>query len=242
MKIDKKKIFEILDYHNLKNDEKKWIDLHWYRYYETLQLIPVIKNANVLEIGIGNGHLGIILKGLYNYNVTGTDILRNEMYEKKLKDKGINIIYFDLTKDKLPFDMNQFDIVIIAEVLEHLITEHPPINEFKKIHEILKDNGYIILSTPNIAALYKRLRLIIGENPLMRTESNLPSYDKHFREYTAQEISLLLKETGYRIEQLKFSNCLAKMFNVPFYYKYPYLLLSALPTLRDRIFILGKKI
>jgi 2-polyprenyl-3-methyl-5-hydroxy-6-metoxy-1,4-benzoquinol methylase len=51
--------------------------------------------------------------------------------------------YYALDDVKEPFD-----VVFLFEVIEHLDLEEG-LNMFKKIHLILKEGGYLILSTPN---------------------------------------------------------------------------------------------
>lgn len=77
--------------------------------------------------------------------------------EKALRKQRPNIFYKSLDIDKrLPQDYyslndikEQFDVVIMIEVIEHLILEEG-IKLLKKIREFLKENGKLVLTTPNI--------------------------------------------------------------------------------------------
>jgi hypothetical protein len=52
----------------------------------------------------------------------------------------------------------------------------------------LKRGGVLILTTPNIASLFRRLRLLLGIQPI---------YHYHVREYTMREVISLLREAGF---------------------------------------------
>ena len=58
---------------------------------------------------------------------------------------------------KLPFKNNEFDLIWCSEVIEHLINPTETISEF---HRILKNNGEMIITTPNSGFwLYHLLRI-----------------------------------------------------------------------------------
>jgi SAM-dependent methyltransferase len=50
-------------------------------------------------------------------------------------------------KDRFPFEDKTFDMVLCSEVIEHLV--HSPINMICEINRVLKDDGILILTTPN---------------------------------------------------------------------------------------------
>lgn len=98
-------------------------------------ILKVVKDEDkILEIGASKRHL-----------------------ERALRKQRPNIIYKSLDIDKrLPQDYyslndikEQFDVVIMIEVIEHLILEEG-IKLLKKIREFLKENGKLVLTTPNI--------------------------------------------------------------------------------------------
>lgn len=101
---------------------------------------------------------------------------------------------------KLPENMPQFDLVIMAEVIEHLYTA--PEIVLNCIKQVVKPGGFVIIQTPNAASFSKRTRLMFqGRNPyeMIRLDSHNPG---HFREYTKKElinISNKLKFELYKI-------------------------------------------
>lgn len=104
-----------------------------------------------------------------------------------------------------PFDLNQaqhrsrwikgeqHDIVILAEVIEHLHTS--PVRVLRFIRSQLRDGGLLLIQTPNAASLSKRLGLLSGHNPfeLIRETPRNPG---HFREYTLEELVECCQQAG----------------------------------------------
>lgn len=116
-------------YKFLKYDyQDRWVS-YWHQIDEVLKLKP----KNVLEIGIGN-------KTVYNC----------------LKKEGIKIKTLDIDKKlkpdfvadvlKMPLKNNSFDLILCAEILEHL-----PFEDFEKALSELKrvSKKHIILSLPH---------------------------------------------------------------------------------------------
>lgn len=92
----------------------------------------------------------------------------------------------------------QSEIVVLAEVIEHLYTSPKLVLKF--LNTFIKPNGYLVIQTPNAAALKNRISLLLGRNPfhLIRENADNPG---HFREYTIKELIVIAEETGYTIEE-----------------------------------------
>ena len=73
--------------------------------------------------------------------------------------------------------------------MEHLHYYYVPL-VLSKINKALKLGGVLILTTPNIASLFRRLRLLLGMQP---------QYRFHVHEYTMKEVVALLREAGFEI-------------------------------------------
>lgn len=92
-----------------------------------------------------------------------------------------------------------FDLIICAEVMEHLYTS--PNRLFQNFYSSLNPKGYLIVQTPNAVALRKRLLLLFGKNPYEVPRENLKN-PGHYREYTATELRQLATKTGFGVEKL----------------------------------------
>jgi len=73
-----------------------------------------------------------------------------ESWEYLNIDKSTNPDYF-CSADKIPVDNNRFDMIILAEVIEHLLN---PEDVLKECNRVLKKGGKIIVSIPFLNALH----------------------------------------------------------------------------------------
>ena len=104
----------------------------------------------------------------------------------------------------LPDNLPKFDIVIMAEVIEHLYIA--PEIVLSCVKQTIKLNGYIFIQTPNAASLSKRTKLMFkGENPyeMIRLDYNNPG---HFREYTKAELIKIFKKLSFKINKIETTN------------------------------------
>jgi len=114
----------------------------------------------ILDIGCGSGvqlnSLNIVPKFLI-----GTDINQNALVYAKNKNIP-NSEFIRCDAQQLPFKTMAIDKIICAELIEHLPNPAMMINE---VHRILKNNGSIIITTPNeysIWGLYEFLWDMFG--------------------------------------------------------------------------------
>ncbi|GAB3951089.1 hypothetical protein GCM10028805_30490 [Spirosoma harenae] len=113
---------------------------------------------------------------------------------------------FDLNdspyQEKWP-DCPQHDIVVMAEVFEHLYTAPEYFLGF--IRKIMKPGGHLLIGTPNGVCLNQRIGMLMGRNPFekIRITLNNPG---HFREYTTAELSEYAAKTGFEVTNITLSD------------------------------------
>lgn len=116
-------------------------------------------------------------------------------------------IRFDLneTPDRStwPAVDRRYDVIVMAEVLEHLSVPAHAVLQF--LAEQVRYPGFILLQTPNAAALHKRLALLRGHNPVEapRLSRENPG---HLHEYTLAELRDQVAASGLAIEWLRAEN------------------------------------
>jgi 2-polyprenyl-3-methyl-5-hydroxy-6-metoxy-1,4-benzoquinol methylase len=154
---------------------------------EVLKLIDEYckQGSTVLDLGAQPFIVSCALKKM-GFNVVAFDI-DPESYREIADACGVSVVRCDLERDELNF--NNADCVVFAEVLEHLHYYYVPL-VLSKINKVLKLEGVLILTTPNIASLSRRLRLLLGIQPI---------YHYHVREYTMKEVISLLRVAGFEI-------------------------------------------
>jgi trans-aconitate methyltransferase len=100
-------------------------------------------------------------------------------------------------------DLGVYDVVVMAEVIEHLHTAPQLVLAF--VRQLLVPGGLLLLQTPNAAGLSKRIKLLLGRNPFdpIREDVSDPG---HFREYTLAELHDIAAESGFRVERTETSS------------------------------------
>ena len=118
------------------------------------------KNKKVLDLG---GRDGTLTKHFIEKNhVTLADIDENALESAK-KNYKVEIMKADLNQS-LPFKDNNFDVVVMAEVLEHLPYPNITLSEIKRV---LKTNGEFIGNLPLAYHLKDRWQIIRGRKLLI---------------------------------------------------------------------------
>jgi SAM-dependent methyltransferase len=112
----------------------------------------------------------------------------------------------DLDDEQPPFDESMFDVVVFTDVLEHIFA--PPSDVLRGVKRILRNDGKLILSVPNVAALDSRFRLLLGVNPSGNPDRKMQKGrvhgHGHLHQYTMREISALAEGVGFRIRQRRY--------------------------------------
>jgi glycosyltransferase involved in cell wall biosynthesis/SAM-dependent methyltransferase len=112
-----------------------------------------------------------------------------------------DVDFFDAEKDRFPYDDGYFSTVICGELIEHLFED--PMHLMSEINRILKPGGHVVLTTPNICSLRAISAILQGYHPgffqsyIRPAEPGQEADARHNREYTPQEISLLLMDSGF---------------------------------------------
>ena len=97
----------------------------------------------------------------------------------------------------MPYDSECFDVVTAFDVIEHF--PEPPFKLLSEMKRILKKNGTLIVSVPNLVSTARRGRLLLGRHPYMHFEEWISSsYYGHYRECTRKEWQIIVEKTGFR--------------------------------------------
>src|SRR3972149_2049218 len=124
-----------------------------FRDYERNDILPEIfnKQEKILDLGCGDGVVAEFLENKLGNSMIGADI--SSLAIKRTKEKGIKAYLIDAEK-KLPFQGKSFDSVFWGDNIEHLFD---PKETLMEIRRVLKKNGRLVISCPNMA--YWRYRI-----------------------------------------------------------------------------------
>ena len=180
------------------------------------EVINVLKRHNVrarvlVDLGCNDGSLTIeMAKAVEAEEVYCVDIDVNAL--NIAKNRGLKTIIANLSNDKLPIQNGSADLVTALEVIEHLVN---PDNMLREAHRILKNHGYLLLTTPNLASWVNRLAMLLGYQPYnceVSTEiiAGVPwkarTFAKpagHIRPFTLKALREMLAYHGFEIIHVK---------------------------------------
>jgi SAM-dependent methyltransferase len=176
------------------------------RFLYTLSIIPQGK-GDLLEIGANPYFTSMLINKFSDYKLFCTNFFGDDQPQKsmqyKVDDKGERLAYeyvsYNVERDSLPFGADTFDVVLCCEVIEHLTND--PIKALLNFKTMLKDDGYLILTTPNVARLENVNKMIAGLN-IYDPYSGYGPYGRHNREYNKDELYKLFSRLGFDIEQI----------------------------------------
>ncbi|MBV8886713.1 MAG: DUF4214 domain-containing protein [Chroococcidiopsidaceae cyanobacterium CP_BM_RX_35] len=107
--------------------------------------------------------------------------------------------HFNIEGDLFPFNDAEFDVVLFCEIIEHLLID--PVSVLKEIKRVLKPNGVLVLTTPNVNRLENVTKMIGGFN-IYDPYSGYGPYGRHNREYNKHELNLLLNYIGFSTDSI----------------------------------------
>ncbi|MHA1268770.1 MAG: class I SAM-dependent methyltransferase [Candidatus Helarchaeota archaeon] len=173
-------------------------------HYRILELVE--KNKKILDVGCGVGRLGKYLSKNSD-ELIGIDINKNDLEKAKKYYNKTLLIDVEKSTD-IGVKEKYFDIIIFADILEHLKMPDKLLIEMKKY---LKDDGYIIASIPNVAFYRNRIDLFLGKWEYKN--EGILNID-HVRFFTLKSAQKLIKQSGFEIIKITYSFTGSKLFNL----------------------------
>lgn len=145
---------------------------HLARYRFSISLIK--SSHNVVDIGCGDGY-GIFYLSKYCTKAVGIDVDSRTIQIAKNKYQAANLSYQSVDKDQWQLS-DKFDLVTCFEVFEHV---PEPEVILRKIQQILRPGGILIISTPNIEVFGENLEISFHEKEYSLDEFK-ELIEKHF--------------------------------------------------------------
>lgn len=177
------------------------------------------KEKRVLDIGCRDGALTQVFAA--GNEVVGVDI-DSEALERAQVDFGIETKQIDLNGE-WGIEQHSFDVVVAAEVLEHL---YYPSVVIGKAAQVLKPDGEFVGTIPNAFSFVNRLRY------LLKQKKGTPLEDPaHINHFTVCEFESLLEQefTEVKIAGFGRHKWLAHMFPQTFAYGLSFIARSPRP-------------
>jgi 2-polyprenyl-3-methyl-5-hydroxy-6-metoxy-1,4-benzoquinol methylase len=194
----------------------------YYVYKYALNIIIKKKLKSLIDVGCGVGtKLEFIHKKIPTLLITGIDQESAINYCKKKYPFGKWIVdNFENPNNKI-----KADLIICSDVIEHLLNPNNLLNYLKKS---IKNEGYIIISTPE-------------RDKLRGKKCNISPNKYHIREWNYREIENYLKNSGFEIIEHKIQLPIKFNFNKLFFKQLKYSLINFLPLFNNQVLLLKKK-
>ncbi|MBD3304909.1 methyltransferase domain-containing protein [candidate division KSB3 bacterium] len=222
----------------------EYLDSAFRRCMITLEMIPPAASSasTLLELGANPYFLTLLLQRFRRYQLTlsnffgdghipagkGVQKLSNPHYHEEYE---FSYDHFNLERDPFPYPSDTFNLVLFCEILEHLLMN--PTHALAEIHRVLKPDGLLLITTPNVLACQNVLKLAIGRNIYDRYSPH-GIYGRHNREYTPLEVTRLLQSCGFDIAAVRLKTL------YPHAHRLVRLLQRVRKTWRDHLFILAR--
>jgi glycosyltransferase involved in cell wall biosynthesis/SAM-dependent methyltransferase len=164
----------------------KCLELGANPYFTTM----LLEKFTHLELSLAN-YFGPFPAGLHTQDVT-----YKEHDSQTININTFSYQHFNVENDTFPYADSEFDVVIFAEIIEHLLND--PCKVLREIKRVLKPGGTIIVTTPNVARLENITRMVFGAN-IYDPYSGYGPYGRHNREYNRHELVTLLQFEGFDV-------------------------------------------
>ncbi len=120
-------------------------------------------------------------------------------------ERGIEPRYWRAGEELCPADDGEFNAVVAADIIEHIVDTDLFISE---LHRILHPDGRLIITTPNLTFWLSRLRFLFGRppwsypGPSPTVKADLMIDLNHIRVTTRREWEALFRSASFEVERL----------------------------------------
>ncbi len=179
MKVDDYEFYEE-SFDILDNTYSEWLS------EKTNLLSSLLEGKKIIEVGCGSG---LLLQYLHKeLDLTGADFSQGNLDKAQEKNPHVKFFKADLNdKNSWKEYANSYDSVLCSEVVEHIKDDKTAL---EILFSLLKPNGVLVLTVP-------AFKLLLSEFDIK---------EGHYRRYSKKEISLLVEQTGFTIEESRYWN------------------------------------
>lgn len=181
-------------------------------YEGVICLLDDLNVSKILDAPSGIGILSEILKGK-GYDVIAMDIVKNKYFPQ---DNNNKIIITDLNYG-IPLMDQSVEAIVSVEGIEHFENSSKTIKEF---YRVLKTDGYLILTTPNVANLRSRIKFLIRGEMFWFDEMAISRFG-HIAPQFPFILEYFISTTGFRILKIAGNNRL-RLFNIAMWMIYSF--------------------
>lgn len=148
----------------------------------------------LLDVGCGEGLFGAAVKKRFPACETwGVELVAKAA--EKAASRNDRVVNVPLENSDIP--AGYFDVVTMNDVLEHIAW---PASTLGAVKRVLKPDGTLVISLPNVQFLLNVLNLVL-RNDWQYQDCGILDHT-HMRFYTTKSASRLLEDAGFRVEKI----------------------------------------
>jgi len=165
------------------------------------------KKDKVLDLGCGNGRFYEFLKSRAGEYV-GLDQSKALISLAQQRFPGANFIIGDALNLETKFSKNEFEIIFSIAFLHHLPSKKLRIKVLRNCYNLLKPEGYLILSVwnlfqPQLIKKYKIWKVLFGfKNVFISFKAGNLKTKRYYYVFWKKELSKLVKKAGFEIKDI----------------------------------------
>lgn len=158
-----------------------------------LENIKITSSSRILDIGCAFGYFLKICEETIGCETYGVDI--SEYAISIAKKTNSKLYVLDVDRGLSIFKDRYFDLVVMFDIIEHLKS---PYLVLKEVYRILKPGGYVVITTPNLNAIDRFLRKILGKEKTWHGFID----ESHLYLFTPKSLTFLVSRLGFKIVKI----------------------------------------
>jgi methionine biosynthesis protein MetW len=163
------------------------------KYDRTQKLLEWIgEGKRVLEVGCSTGYISRLLVER-KCEVTGVEVDLAAAEKARAHCREVLVLDLNSLQWVESFGDRMFDVVLLADVLEHLVD---PWRVLREIAGLLDKDGAVLISLPNLVHFLTRAKIALGQFDY--TSTGILDHT-HLRFFTIKTARELIQSAGYRI-------------------------------------------
>ena len=155
----------------------------------------------ILDIGCGSGML------LFQFRDNFKQLVGLEYSKHRLKQASVNLAEQDFiavqgSAEHMPeIESNSIDRIVSADTIEHIPDVYTATSE---MFRVLKPGGELVINTPNVAFIKKRILLVLGRFPSTSQNNEGIGSDilfdgGHLHYFTYRSLRIVLEKAGFNM-------------------------------------------
>ena len=154
------------------------------------KIIPLRTDQKILDFGCGTGKITQKMREISPKNkFVGVDVSETAIWIAKKKHPWANF-YSVQDGEKFPFKKNNFDLILAADVIEHVYNTK---KTFSELVRVLKPKGKILISTPYYGFIKNLLIIAFGFDEVF------DPFGQHIRFFSKKRLFSIVRSEGLSV-------------------------------------------